>query len=216
MVRRIPWNVAICDWNGTLLDDLPLVYGSVQNIFRSFGKIPPSLETYQKEITADFMKFYKTHGIPIDTESETLNAIRKKYFRENGERVTLTDGAQKLLEIFLGLDLKIGIVSGEAQGYLQDTRLKQFHIEKYFDFVFDGVSDKMGKFKELLKILEIGPRTIFYVDDSYDGIVAAKSAGITTFGFIHKGSYNSEEKIRAANPDYIIKSLLEIIPIISS
>lgn len=216
MIRRIPWNVAICDWNGTLLDDLPLVYGSVQDIFNQFGKTPPSLETYQQEITADFMKFYKTYGIPVDTETEALNAIRKKYFKENGENIALTDGAQELLEVFLGFDLKIGIVSGEAQGYLQDTRLRQFGIEKYFDFVFDGISNKMEKFKELLKILEIGPKTIFYIDDSFDGVVAAKSAGITTFGFIHKGSYNSEEKIRAANPDYIIRNLLEIIPIISN
>lgn len=216
MIKRIPWNIAICDWNGTLLDDLPLVYGSVQNIFNYFGKTPPSLETYQREITADFLKFYKQHGIPVDTESETLNAIRKKYFKENGENVALTDGAQKLLEVFLGLDLKIGIVSGEVRGYLQDTRLKQFGIEKYFDYVYDGVSNKMEKFKELVKILEVDPKTIFYIDDSYDGVAAAKSAGITTFGFVHKGSYNSEEKIRSAKPDYVIKSLLEIIPIISN
>jgi len=216
MIRRIPWNVAICDWNGTLLNDLPLVYGSVQKIFKSFGKTPPSLETYQKEITADFMKFYKAHGIPVDTQSETLNTIRKKYFKENGKNVALTNGAQELLEVFLGLDLKIGIVSGEARGYLQDTRLKQFHLEKYFDFVFDGVSDKTEKFKEVVKILEIDPGTIFYIDDSYDGISAAKNAGIVTFGFIHNGSYNSEEKIRSAKPDHIIKSLLEIIPIISN
>ncbi|MEW6616911.1 MAG: HAD family hydrolase [Patescibacteria group bacterium] len=216
MLKRIPWNVAICDWNGTLLDDLPLVYGSVQNIFRSFGKTPPSLETYQKEITADFMKFYKAHGIPVDTESETLNAIRKEYFKKNNGSITLTNGARELLSLFLGLDLKIGIVSGEARGYLQGTRLKQFGIEKYFDFVFDGISDKMEKFKEVVKILETDPKTMFYIDDSFDGVTAAKSAGITTFGFVHKGSYNSKEKIIAAKPDYIVENLLEIIPIISS
>ena len=216
MIKRILWEVAICDWNGTLLDDLELVYGSVKNIFNHFGKTPPSFETYQSEITADFLKFYKKHGIPVDTGSETLNLIRKEYFKKNSGSVALTNGAQKLLEVFLGLDLKIGIVSGEARGYLRDTRLKQFGVEKYFDFVFDGVSNKMEKFKELLNILEISPKTIFYVDDSFDGIAAAKSAGITTFAFIHKGSYNSEEKIRSANPDHIIKNLLEIIPIISN
>lgn len=216
MIRRIPWNVAICDWNGTLLDDLPLVYGSVRNIFKSFGKTPPSLETYQSEITADFLKFYKEHGIPVDTDLETLNTIRKKYFKENNKNVALTNGVLELLSLFLGLDLKIGIVSGEARGYLQDTRLKQFGIEKYFDFVFDGISNKMEKFKELVKILEVDPKTIFYIDDSYDGVAAAKNSGITTFGFIHKGSYNSEEKIRSAKPDYIIGNLLEIIPIISN
>lgn len=216
MIKRIPWEVAIFDWNGTLLDDLPLVYGSVQNIFNHFGKTPPSFETYQSEITADFLKFYKTHGIPVDRESETLNAIRKEYFKKNNGTVALANGARELLQMFLGLDLKIGIVSGEARGYLQDTRLKQFGIEKCFDFVFDGVSNKMEKFKELVKILEVDPKTIFYIDDSYDGIAAAKNSGITTFGFIHKGSYNSREKIIAAKPDHIIGNLLEIIPIISN
>ncbi len=213
--KRIPWNIAICDWNGTLLNDLELVYGSLKNIFKYFEKVPPSLETYQNEITADFLSFYRKHGIPADAEPELLNSIRKKYFKENDGNITLTDGAVELLETFLRFDLKIGIVSGEAKGYLRDERLKQFGIEKCFDFVHDGVSDKMGKFKELVKILEVNPKTIFYIDDSFDGIAAAKNAGITTFGFTHEGSYNSEEKIKAAKPDYIIKSLLEIIPIIS-
>jgi len=216
MVKRIPWEIAVCDWNGTLLDDLELVYGSVKNIFNHFGKTSPSLETYQNEITADFLSFYKRHGIPAGADQELLNSIRKKYFGENGGNVKLSSSAQEFLETLLRLDLKIGIVSGEANGYLQDTRLKQFNVKRYFDFVYDGVSDKAKKFKELLGVFEVNPKTIFYVDDSFDGIAAAKSAGITTFAFIHKGSYNSEKKIMAANPDYVIGNLLEIIPIISN
>jgi len=214
MIKRIPWEIAICDWNGTLLNDLPLVYGSVRNIFKNFKLNPPSLETYRSEIGTDFLKFYRKYGIPVDTEPELLNSIRKKFFEDNGKNTDLSDGAQTLLDSFRRLDLKIGIVSGEATNYL-DGRLKQFGIREYFDFVYDGVKNKEQKFQEITNIYEIPPEKMFYIDDSFDGISGAKKIGLETFGFIHEGSYNTAEMIQTAEPNYIISSLREVIPIIS-
>ncbi len=213
-MKRIAWEVAICDWNGTLLNDLPLVYESVRNIFKSFKLTPPSLETYRSEIGTDFLKFYRKYGIPVDAESELLNSLRKKFFEENNKSADLSDGAQELLDSFRRFDLKIGIVSGEATNYL-DGRLKQFGIRKYFDFVHDGVKNKEQKFREITDIYEIPPEKMFYIDDSFDGISGAKEIGLETFGFIHEGSYNTAEMIKKAHPDHQISSLLEVIPIIS-
>ena len=213
-MKRIAWEVAICDWNGTLLNDLPLVYESVRNIFKSFKLTPPSLETYRSEIGTDFLKFYRKYGIPVDAESELLNSLRKKFFEENNKSADLSDGAQELLDSFRRFDLKIGIVSGEAPNYL-DRRLKHFGIRKYFDFVYDGVKNKEQKFLEITNLHEVPPEKMFYIDDSFDGISGAKKIGLETFGFIHEGSYNTAEMIKKAGPGYEISSLLEVIPIIS-
>lgn len=214
MIKRIPWEIAICDWNGTLLNDLYLVYGSVCNIFKYFSLTPPSLETYQKEISTDFLKFYRKYGVPDIIKPELLNSLRKKFFEDNNRNANLSDGAQELLNSFRKFDLKIGIVSGEAANYL-DGRLKQFGIREYFDFVYDGVKNKKQKFREITDIYEIPAEKMFYIDDSFDGVSGARKIGLTTFGFIHEGSYNTAEMIKKAEPDYIVSSLPEIIPIIS-
>lgn len=214
MIQRIPYEVAICDWNGTLLDDLDLVYASVCNIFNHFGIPPPSIETYREEITADFWVFYKKNGIPPDTDPDVLNSIRKKFFRENMDRARLNENTEELLDAFRSFDLEIGIVSGEAKGYLEE-RLKDMGIRKYFDFVYDGIKDKRKMFAEIPHIYEIPPDKMFYVDDTFDGVCGARLSGLFSFGFAHARSYNSEEKIKKAEPHHLIHSLLEIPPIIS-
>ena len=57
-------NTAVLDWNGTLLNDLPLVYRSVCQIFATYGLPAPTLEQYRTEMSQEWMKFYLNYGIP--------------------------------------------------------------------------------------------------------------------------------------------------------
>ena len=49
------FKLAIFDWNGTTIDDLPVVYASVREIFRTYGVPAPTFEDFKLKI----LQFYK-------------------------------------------------------------------------------------------------------------------------------------------------------------
>jgi len=63
-----------CDWNGTILDDMPIWEQAMQKIFLFFGKNPPTIGEYFRELeTGDHLDIHRKRGI-IASRDE-LNAI---------------------------------------------------------------------------------------------------------------------------------------------
>lgn len=192
------FRLAIFDWNGTTLDDLPVVYGSVREIFRTYGLPAPSLDEYREEITTDFMKFYEKHGL-IGAKPEDLNAIRKRYLAEHGHDAKLHKGAKDLIELCRNIGLQTAIVSAEIPEVLE-KKLSEFGIFPLVDRITGGAYDKPKALIETLDFLGVQAEKAFYLDDTFDGLMAAKSVGITTIGFCN--GYNSRKRIMYAEPDF--------------
>ncbi len=193
------FELAIFDWNGTLLNDLPIAYQSVIKIFNEFSLPAPSLEEYKNEITADFMKFYHYHGIPAYVTPELLNSIRVKYFEAHWTEPGLHPGAKDLIEFCKYLGLQTAIVSAEIADVL-DKRLSGFGIFPFIDRITGSAYDKPKALTETLDFFGIQSEKAFYLDDTFDGLMAAKSVGITAIGFCN--GYNSYERIMRAKPDF--------------
>ena len=73
----------IFDYNGTLLDDLPVAYGSIREIFRRYNLPCPTPEQYRLEIGTNFMEFYYNHGFPRTTTAKELNVVRMEYYLDH-------------------------------------------------------------------------------------------------------------------------------------
>lgn len=205
------WKLAILDWNGTCLNDLPVVYKSVVAIFRHYGLEPPTLEQYRREITADYMKFYHKHGIPARVTGSDLKKIRVRVFREYWAKVKLRRDVFPLIRGLRRIKIKTTIVSAEYPSVLAE-RLAQFKIVSLLDCARAGAWPKDKALREMISRFNLKPDAAFYVDDTFDGIKSAKSVGLTTFGFT-KG-YNSRRRIQAAKPDFVVNSLKEVLMII--
>ncbi|MEK7115289.1 MAG: HAD family hydrolase [Patescibacteria group bacterium] len=202
------YRLAVFDWNGTLLNDLSLVYASVQKIFRVYKLTPPTLEQYCNEISADFMQFYWSHGMPQYVTKDDLNKIRQDFFTLHWNNVFLNNDVYAILGFIIGRGLNISITSGEESSVLEE-RMKQFSLKPLFDLVRGSAWNKEVVLKETLQYFNILPSEAVYIDDTFDGITAAKNVGMDTIGFT--GGYNSRERILVANPNFIIDSLDEII-----
>lgn len=211
--RRRPLLLVICDWNGTLMNDLHLSYGAVCAIFKHYKIFPPTLKTYRREITADYMQFYTDHGIPKTALREDRNAIRKAYFEERWNDAQLHDHAEELLLLLQQLRLHTGIVSAEIEDVLK-ARIEQFRITPFFDYVMGNAWNKEEGLRKLLDTLGFSFDEAAYVDDTYDGLIAAKNVGMLPIGVTH--GYNIPDRIHAAQPDarYIGNSLADIMHII--
>lgn len=208
------WKMAIFDWNGTLIDDPWIVFKSVEEIFKTYGLNPPTIEQYRDEIVADFMQFYRKYGIPGKATKEDLNKIRKRVLEEHWNEVKLHDGAIAMIEELKKLGLRIGIVSGEVPEIL-DKRLETFGIRHLFDSVKGGAwGYKEQALTETLKEFNLTPKEAFYLDDTFDGIGAAKSTGLATFGWT-KG-YHSIALVKKAGPDFLIYSMEKMLDIIKN
>ncbi len=192
------FKLAIFDWNGTTLDDLPVVYASVQEIFRTYGVPAPSLDSYREEITTSFMDFYRKYGIK-DATADDLNAIRKRYLAAHGHEARLHKGARELIELCKRLDLQTAIVSAEIPGVLEG-RLSEFGITPFIDRVAGGAYNKPEALIATLDFFGVKSENAFYLDDTFDGLMAAKSVGITAIGFCN--GYNSRKRIMHAEPDF--------------
>ena len=186
--------VVVFDFNGTLFDDLHVAYGSVQEIFKTYGISCPTLVQYREEITAN-LKFYYQYGIPSYITLDELNAIRRKFYRKNHGNAQIRSDVSVTLNWLLIVGFHTAIVSAEATTTLHRF-LIQGGLNRKFDFIRTEAWD--GKDKALLQVADIlncPPEDMVYIDDTVDGLTAAKNAGVIPIAFINSTGYNSERRL---------------------
>ncbi len=197
------------DYNGTLLNDLPLAFASVQKIFRCYQLPEPTLEQYRDEITSNFMEFYWNHGMPRQVTGDDLNKIRKEYFKDHWTKAYFRPDTESVLKKCREQNLLVAIVSAEIKESLE-KRLAEAKLDGYFHLVRTQAWPKKEALAETVERLNIPAPSAVYVDDTHEGITDAKSLGMKTIGLT--AGYNSVERIIAANPDFVINELSELIP----
>lgn len=208
----------IFDFNGTLLDDIELAYGSVVEIFKTYNLQPPTLEQYREEITANFMGFYYKYGFiknfsggGAEGDRDALNEIRRNYYSNHGNDGKIRDDAVGTVSSLVAMDMEVGIVSAEILSSLMD-RLGSCGLAGLFPKQFiraEVWGDKSLALTEICGSLGVDPNQAAYVDDTVDGNDAAKRAGLIAVGFCNKTGYNSEDRIRAV-ADFTVNELSEL------
>lgn len=189
--------VVIFDFNGTLLDDLHVAYGSIQKIFRTYGISCPTLNQYREEMTGDYMKFYFRYGLPRTTTSNKLNAIRNEFYRTNGGSAHIRIDVRLTLDWFLIVGFHTAIVSAEVAATI-NRYLMRDSLQRKFDLIMPEACSKGMKEKALLEAADIfhcSPGDMIYIDDTVGGLTAAKNAGSVPVAFTNSTGYNSEYRL---------------------
>lgn len=201
--------LVLFDWNGTLLDDTLLWYDVVQEVFRVFGKQPPALEQYFRELEGDYFIIYTSRG--IDVTREELNEIYDTFYRARMNEAQLMPGAQEVLQTLQDKNHVLYLVTGQHE-HLVFPLLERFGIVSYFQCSKYHVIDKTSATKEILQAENIEPRNCFYVGDTPSDMRHAKKAGVVSIAFL--GGYIPNELIASAQPDYRISQLRDILMIV--
>jgi len=202
LLKKLP-KVVVFDFNGTLMDDLYVAHGSVQEIFRTYDIPCPTLEQFREEITADFMEFYFQHGFLRPTESELkglvdhLQMIRRSFYRDNEGNARIRPDVSRTVIWLLAMGFYVAIVSAERRTTLHRYLVKE-GLQRQFDCVISGAWGNGAKEKALLEVGEIFkvyPEDMIYVDDSVDGLMAAKSVGVVPVAFTNSTGYHSGHRL---------------------
>lgn len=215
-IQLPPIKAVVFDFNGTLFDDLRVAYGSVQEIFRTYGVPCPTIDQYRQEISADYMKFYYDYGIPVTKIDDDVNAIRNRYYQNNGGSAQVRQDVKKTLVGLSSLDIRLAIVSAESSVNLYRQLIRAGDIQRFFDFIKPDAWGAKGKEQALLQAAEIfgiNPHEMIYVDDSVDGLNSAKNLGVIPVAFANPTGYHSEQRLKIVS-ELRIQEIGEIINMI--
>ncbi len=185
MVRERPYCCAmhvVWDWNGTLLDDLPIVLASVNHGVAPYRSEPVTIEDYRTHYTRPVKRFYDAllgrdvgNDEWIDLDSRFHMAYRQKL-----DKAMLAAGATEALERAARVGLSQSLLSMYPHADLIPL-VNEAGIEHHFDRI-DGLrgppGDRKARYLEShLDELEVDATDTVVVGDTPDDAAAAAEIG---------------------------------------
>jgi len=189
----------IWDWNGTLLDDVPLNIGIVNTLLSERGlQIINSVDFYKKEFTFPVIDFYRKVGFDLENEDFTLIARRYAFlFNERYPHAEIFPDAEEALRLVKYSGMEQLIISATEQGYLL-KQVDYFELSHYFTDIL-GVSDVLGsskieRAKKWIAERDIDPGEVLFIGDTVHDYETARAIGCDCV-LVSRG-HHSEERLR--------------------
>jgi len=199
----------IFDFNGTTVDDLPLV----------MEILTESLKSKNINITKYSTKYLRQTGVKNFMKEINVSKIQllwlykdiKAKIKTRQSDCPLVKNFEKYLSV-LSTKYKLLVFSSNSPETIKNYLIKN-NVDKYFDGIYedDSYFGKEVGLRKIIKNLKTNKDTIYYFGDESRDIVAAKKAGLksvaVTWGF--EGSI----PLSATNPDFIINKPEELLNI---
>ncbi len=204
--------LVIFDLDGVLLDSESLYKIVNMNLFTDLG-VHITDEEYNSfiGISGDKMWSYiKEKGSLTQSISELRAMERERKFDGLSEAdLVPNDGLLELLHHIKENNIPTCIASS---GLMKNIKLilSKLDVEAFFSYIVSGEMPKHGKpapdiFLLAAKHYNIRPEDCLVIEDSRNGTLAAKVAGMTCIGYINPGSGNQD----LSKADLIISSLVD-------
>ncbi len=180
-MKKFKYKHIIWDWNGTLCNDLTPTCKAF-NFCRKQVNIPLiSEEEFQEIYSHPIIDMYRKCKLLSD--SYTYKQIGEDFFKEyNKYSLTLHKDAIKVLDCLKGTGVSMSLASANYQEFLLRD-VKNFNLEKYFDFVVGTSLDNIGgrkdvQVKKIIDNIDVPLSEIVAVGDTLNDLHMAQSAGI--------------------------------------
>jgi HAD superfamily hydrolase (TIGR01509 family) len=205
---RKTMKILFCDWNGTLLDDMPIWDEAIRKTFLTFGVEPPTIAEYFQEFeSGDYQEVYRKRGITASREK--LNAIYEPAYEERLSGVMLFPKVAKTLQRLHKNGVHLILITAQKKTHVVHL-LNKFGIYHLFEKCAFHIFDKKTFIEETVRQYGVSLKDCFFVGDSPSDIRQAKKAKINSIVFLDK--YIPEEL--TAGADHSIRSFEEITNII--
>ena len=211
------------DLDGTLVDSLPDLAASVNELMSVYGLPPHALPTVRGMIGNGIEKLvergFAAHGITLDSAelAERYERMMGIYGRHLTGLTTLTPGAGEAVRAARRIGARTGVVTNKPEGFSR-TILTHFGLTPDIDIVIGGDSGypkKPGPEMLLAACALSGckPADAVMVGDSTADVAAARAAGVPSI--ILRGGYTnlSAEELGG---DFIIDGFDALAGLLSS
>ena len=206
--------VVIYDMDGLLIDSEPFWRQVEIKVFNSVGLSLTEAECMETagyrfdEVVEHWWNKYPWHG-------KTKEQIHDEVIDEMENAIThhaeAMKGAHASLDFFKSQGLRIALASSSAMRLIKAT-VKKLDIENYFELLVSAEHESYGKphpavFLRTAETLNVRPEKCLVLEDSFFGLLAAKSAKMKCIVVPDPGNF--EDK-RFAIADWKLNSLEEI------
>lgn len=203
----------IFDMDGVIIDSEPLHFEVDLITARHFGADmnKEDLERFVGMTNPEMWAIIrKEHGISHAVEEIIAFQLQRKIRRVDETDIEPIAGIRELLKELRGRGIAIGLASSSPRTFIEAV-LAKFGIREYFDCVISGEEVPSGKpepdiYLEAASQLGVPPEDCVVLEDSRNGVLAAKRAGMRCIGFANPNSGNQDLSLA----DRIVKSIDEI------
>ncbi|PZO86705.1 MAG: HAD family hydrolase [Micavibrio aeruginosavorus] len=201
------------DWDGTLVDSLPLLYASHNHVRVTMGLHPWTREEYMQAMVHSTRELYPT--IYGNRAQEAQDMLYQFISDNHLQQLSLIDGAKDVLDMLQGAGIPMGLVSNKRNDILR-REVEHLGWQGYFG-VYNGAgvasADKPSG-APLLYALSQDARglkisDIIYVGDTESDLSCAADAGCPVV-FIRGHAPKADELIAKYKPAYIVHNLMEL------
>ena len=207
----------VFDFDGTLVDSEPLWQRAEIEVMKSVGLdiTHEECNLYTKGLASfEAVEYwYKRLDAPEKEQAlltQEINNLALTFLKEEGE---LKPGVIEVLEFWKSMHLPIGIASGSSLAHIKSI-LDKFDLNKYFNLIYSIDFERFGKphpgiYISACKKLHIDPEYSVSFEDSFNGMIAAKSARMKVVSVLDKKQL---KETRFDFTDLKIESLINFGP----
>lgn len=187
--------LVIFDMDGVLLDSEKLYMDMNQIFFRQLGA-EISIEEHQTFIGISATKMWTYIKEKFDL-AETVEKLKEqekalKYKTLSETELFPTPGVVDFLEYLKQKEYTLAIASSSLKINV-DLILSKLRLHTYFDLIISGEQVERGKpdpdiFLKVANHYNRSPEDCIVIEDSTNGVVAAKAAGMSCIGYYNPGS----------------------------
>ena len=197
--RSLPAAV-LFDWDGTLVDTIPMIYRANVVALRDFG-ITLTREWYRERYTPDWRRSYRELGIP----EHQWDAVATRWGQEmaNG-RPRALPWARPAIRRLRARGVRVGLVTASTRAVVEHN-LARLNLDGVFEAI--RYSDDVARSKphpdallEALDEMGVAAADTVYVGDTTVDLEMARAAGAP---FVAVGRTTSPEVFRAHGVDTV-------------
>jgi HAD superfamily hydrolase (TIGR01509 family) len=198
------------DWDGVLLDSLPVGMSVYNRILPRIGVRPLTTEKFLELQSPNSHEFYSKLGIP----NRMWNKLDDDWMRlYKEESPSLQPDTTKSLTALKKSGFRLALVSNGTRTRVEGE-LARFGLRRFFDVVCCGTRRNELKpspflLRRALRALGLRPKGVVYVGDSPVDIRASKSAGIPSVAIVRKAI--QKKRLLLEKPDYCFANLEELL-----
>lgn len=207
-MKLTDFEAVIFDMDGVLIDSEPLWKIAMENVFHSIG-CPLTKKDFQKTVGLridEVIKYWFEHiGWDLKSPKEVENEIIQQMIlliRQHGKPLI---GVIETLDYLRANNYKIGLGTS-SYSILIDTVLATLGIADKFDFTHSAEHEKYGKphpavYLSVAEYLTVSPKKCLVIEDSLNGIIAGKAAGMKVVCIPEK-THHPEPKLIVADETF--------------
>jgi len=204
------------DVDGTIVDSRKFAYDVYNDVLRQLGKRTFTSEEFRELFSSDYQIHLKRIGFNSMQEVNLLVETWKARISIDKYKFKLYDGILDILRYLHEKNYKMALVSSTSRSQLQ-IYFDMFGINRFFSVIIaredvDEQKPSPKPFLQAAKRLNVPPQKCVVIDDTEDGIEAAKKIGAITIGVTW--GFHSYRRINNANPDFIAETPNELHKII--